>query len=200
MRRIARPPWLLLFIPLVASLVGCADQAAQAPTAPTAVLSSVSAASAGGLSSGTAAAKQSKPDLPFSGVVTGEVAFDSNPRGCAAGFTAITSAKGPASHLGLSSWYSEHCLENGSDIAGGVLVLTAANGDEVHATYTGKAGGFPPETGGPIAVTGNIVFAGGTGRFKNASGTAELSATIVFEGMLDPSWAGRWEWKGTIRY
>ena len=137
--------------------------------------------------------------MPFSGVVAGEVALDENPRLCSAGFTAITDAKGPASHLGLTSWYSEHCLENDSDIVGGVLVLTAANGDEVHATYTGKAGGFPPALGGPIAVTGNIVFAGGTGRFKNASG-AELSATIVCEGMLDPSWAGRWEWKGTIRY
>ena len=199
MRRIVRPPWPLLFIPLVASLAGCADNAAQAPTAPTAVLSSVSAAPAGGLS-GTAAAKLSKPDVPFSGVVTGEVAFDKNPLGCGAGFTAITAAKGPASHLGLTSWYSEHCLVNGSDIVGEVLVLTAANGDEVHATYTGKAGGFPPAIGGPIAVTGTIVFSGGTGRFKNASGTAELSATVVFEGMLDPSWAGRWEWKGTIKY
>ena len=43
------------------------------------------------------------------------------------------------------------------------------------------------------------LFSGGTGRFKTASG-AELSATIVREGMLDPSWAGRWEWKGTIGY
>ena len=200
MRRTVRPPWLLLFIPLVASLAGCADNAAQAPTAPTAVLSSVSAASAGGLSSGTAAAKLSKPDVPFSGVVAGEVAFDKNPRPCSAGFTAITAAKGPASHLGLTSWHSEHCLEKGSDIVGGVLVLTAANGDEVHATYTGKAGNFPAQIGGSIAVTGTIVFSGGTGRFKNASGTAELRASVVFEGMLDPSWAGRWEWKGTIRY
>jgi hypothetical protein len=164
------------------------------------VLSSISAASAGGLSSGTAAAKLSKPDVPFSGVVAGEVAFDTNPRPCSAGFTAITAAKGPASHLGLTSWHSEHCLENGSDIVGGVLVLTAANGDEVHATYTGKAGNFPAQIGGSITVTGTIVFSGGTGRFKNASGTAELSASVVSEGMMDPSWAGGWEWKGTIRY
>jgi hypothetical protein len=200
MRRTVRPPWLLLFIPVVACLAGCADNAAQAPAAPTAALSSASAASAAGLSSGTAAAKLIKPEVPFSGVVTGEVAFDKNPLDCAAGFTAITAAKGPASHLGLTSWYSEHCLVNGSEIVGRLLVLTAADGDEVHATYTGSAGGFPPEIGGPIAVTGKIVFSGGTGRFKNASGSADLTATVVFEGMMDPSWAGRWEWKGTITY
>jgi hypothetical protein len=139
-------------------------------------------------------------DVPFSGVVTGQVAFDSNPRGCSAGFTAITTAKGPASHLGLTSWNSEHCLEAGSEIVDGVLVLTAANGDEVHATYTGKAGDFPAQVGGLITVTGTIVISGGTGRFENASGTAALSASVVFEGLTDPSWAGRWEWKGTIRY
>lgn len=200
MRQVVRPPWLLLFIPLLASLAGCADNTAQAPAAPTAVLSSVSAASAGGLSSGTAAAKQHTPEVPFSGVVTGEVAFDKNPLNCGAGFTAITAAKGPASHLGLTSWYSEHCLVNGSEIVGVVLVLTAANGDEIHGTYTGSAGGFPPQIGGAIAVAGTIVFSGGTGRFENASGSAELSASVIFEGMMDPSWAGKWEWKGTIRY
>jgi hypothetical protein len=200
MRQVVRPPWLLLFIPLLASLAGCADNTAQAPAAPTAVLSSVSAASAGGLSSGTAAAKQSTPEVPFSGVVTGEVAFDKNPLDCGAGFTAITAAKGPASHLGLTSWYSEHCLVNGSEIVGVVLVLTAANGDEVYGTYTGRAGGFPPQIGGAIAVTGTIVFSGGTGRFEHASGSAELSASVIFEGMMDPSWAGKWEWKGAIRY
>jgi hypothetical protein len=199
MRRVVRPPWLLLLIPLVASFVGCADNAIQAPAAPTAVLSSDSAASAGGLSSGTAAAKLSRPDVPFSGVVTGEAAFDfvNNPKGCAAGFTTITTAKGQGTHMGRTTWRSEHCLGEASEILNGALVLSAANGDDIYATYTGSCA-HPP--GDLVICSGDMMFTGGTGRFKNASGTAEFGGEIVFEGFNDPSWPGRWEWKGTIRY
>lgn len=55
MRRELRPLFLVLVIPLVALLSGCADNAGSVPAAPTAVLSSVSAASSGVQSSSAAA-------------------------------------------------------------------------------------------------------------------------------------------------
>jgi hypothetical protein len=95
-------------------------------------------------------------DVPFTGTITGVAAFDiANPMGCVLGFTAVTDASGTASHIGLTAFHSEHCVlvgPGGGQLVGGVLVLTAANGDELHGTYTGSFGAFPP-IGDPIVVT-----------------------------------------------
>jgi hypothetical protein len=48
--------------------------------------------------------------------------------------------------------------------------------------------------------SGNAAFSGGTGRFADASGTAEWNATVMNEGFADFAWSGRWEWRGSIRY
>jgi hypothetical protein len=101
--------------------------------------------------------------------------------------------------MGLTSWQSQHCLSEANDFLDAELVLSAANGDKIYATYTGRCFGLPV-IGESVTCSGNLVFSGGTGRFKNASGTAELSASIVFEGFTDPSWPGQWEWKGMINY
>jgi hypothetical protein len=139
--------------------------------------------------------------LPFSGVVTGEASFDTNPRGCASGFTTITEAKGTASHLGLTVFRSDHCLALATGaIEGGRLVLIAADGDEIHATYEGVSAPLPPQIGDPIAVSATMTIVGGTGRFAQATGTAEIVGEVTFEGFSDPSWHGRWEWKGTLTY
>lgn len=140
-------------------------------------------------------------DVPFSGVVTGEAEFDfaANPKDCVLGFTTVTTARGTASHLGLTTWISQHCLGEDSTIVDAELVLISANGDEIHATYTGSCTG-PEVIGDPVTCSVDVVFSGGTGRFVNASGTAELIATVIFEGFEDLSWPGRWEWKGSIRY
>ncbi len=136
---------------------------------------------------------------PFTGEATGHASFDrSNPRGCAAGFTTITDASGTATHLGKIAFHCEHCVTATGDMSGSA-VLTAANGDEVRATYTGTS--TPPgQIGEPIYVISTMVIAGGTGRFANASGEAEVKATVTFEGFDKPTWPGRWEWRGTIRY
>jgi hypothetical protein len=142
-------------------------------------------------------------EVPFSGTLTGEAAYDlGNPKSCAIGFTVVTDARGTASHLGRTTFHSEHCIvptPDGGQIVGGVLVLTAANGDELHGTYTGSFGAFPP-IGDPVVVTGTWVVSGGTGLFENASGTAEMRAQVIWEGVGDPSNPGRWEWSGTLRY
>jgi hypothetical protein len=138
-------------------------------------------------------------ERPFIGSAKGAAFFDlSNPRGCVAGFTTITNAKGTASHLGLSSFHAEHCVMPDGGMTGS-LVLTAADGDEVHGTYTGGSTA-PGQIGEPIHVAAAIVISGGTGRFLNASGEASMTATITFEGFDRLTWPGTWEWSGSISY
>lgn len=79
-----------------------------------------------------------------------------------------------AAHLGLVSGDFEHCsridFETGaSTLADGVAVITAANGDELWATYrTADA---------PMGEFDELLrFDGGTGRFESASGEALASA------------------------
>jgi len=187
-----------LLTAVVVLAIGC-SQSPVAPSPPPAA-ASAAASTVSAMPGGAIVPYGMKgQDVPFSGVVTGEAAFDSNPKGCGAGFTTVTTAKGQASHMGLTSWQSQHCLSEANDFLDAELVLSAANGDKIYATYTGRCFGLPV-IGESVTCSGNLVFSGGTGRFKNASGTAELSASIVFEGFTDPSWPGQWEWKGMINY
>jgi hypothetical protein len=69
----------------------------------------------------------------------------------------------------------------------GCLTLTAPNGDILEATYDVGGGALNSHLWAPS--TGALTFTGGTGRFKNASGSATFTAmNIVFYGAS--SWAG----------
>ncbi len=193
MRRIVRPPLLLLFIPLLACVAGCADNAASVPAAPTAQVSAMKAA-------GT----PSKPDVPFGGAATGGVTVVVPSQECQTsappplyGFGTIT-ATGNALHMGNINIRTEQCLNlNTGVINGRLIVLTAANGDELHGTFTGQS-----ESSGVVGTvfhtTFTMVFNGGTGRFENATGTAEVSGVLTHAESFP--WPGRWEWTGTVRY
>jgi len=197
MCRIVRSPFFLLCLPLVLCLVGCADNAAQAPAAPTAVLSSASAASAGGLSSMTAAAKPPKPDVPFRGEVTGELIMTVGAAICSGANLGVSNATGQALHMGNMTYHTEQCVNpSNGGVTGKVLVLTAANGDELHGTFVGRS--FPGDVVGQFKVLATFTFTGGTGRFENATGTAAM--TGVLTRTAGPSFSGRWEWTGTVRY
>jgi hypothetical protein len=203
MRRIVHSPSFLLFIPLVMCLAGCADQAAQAPTAPTAALSSVSAASAGGLSSMTAAAKLTKPDVPFRGAVTGELTVTLGSPSCPAGTgLGVTNATGQALHMGNITYHTRQCIARNPDlttiITGMDLVVTAANGDELHGTFSGRSKPAGTPAGSQTLVEAKFLFTGGTGRFENATGRADMTA--VLNTAAGSPFPGRWEWTGTIRY
>ncbi|GAA4437106.1 hypothetical protein GCM10023188_30940 [Pontibacter saemangeumensis] len=52
-------------------------------------------------------------------------------------------------------------------ITNGTNVITAANGDELHSSFTGTA---VPQQDGRLLVTVNHTITGGTGRFYDASG------------------------------
>jgi len=59
----------------------------------------------------------------------------------------------------------------------GCLILTAPNGDTLAATYD-AAGTAPPNANHFSPATGTLTFTGGTGRFRNASGSATLTAVF----------------------
>lgn len=95
--------------------------------------------------------------------------------------------EGQATHMGHFTGTVEHCTQIQDFQTGvvttsdGVLVFTAANGDELWGTYWGT-----PAAGG--GTDEHMTFAGGTGRFASASGGGighavcdRQAGTCVFE-------------------
>jgi hypothetical protein len=136
-------------------------------------------------------------DVPFSGAVTGGLAFVRNPQNCPSpAGTGISNATGNALHMGNITYYTEQCVNPVTGaIDGRKLILTAANGDELYGTFVGQS---EPAGGSQFEVRATFVFKGGTGRFTNATGTAEMTAVLTREASFP--WPGRWEWTGSIRY
>lgn len=137
-------------------------------------------------------------DVPFSGEVTGGVVFGANIQNCPAGFTGVITAAGTALHMGNVTIHTEQCINPLTGVIDGrVLVLTAANGDELHGTFAGQSEASG-EIGDQFQAYVTFTFKGGTGRFTNATGTAKMTAHLTHAATFP--WPGRWEWTGTIRY
>ena len=90
----------------------------------------------------------------------------------------IITGSGYATHLGKVTLSSYDCINFTSPTAfifqmlqGMKVVLTAANGDQLFATYRGSA---TPQPGGVLLLSGTFSFMGGTGRFARATGTGTL--------------------------
>ena len=66
----------------------------------------------------------------------------------------------------------------------GSIVYTSSNGDELHAVVTGELNGL---TG---AITATVSYAGGTGRFASASGSASLAGQLGAGGTISVTVAG----------
>lgn len=139
-------------------------------------------------------------EVPFSGAVTGGLRALVNPQNCPSGRTSVNDATGTALHIGRITYHTEQCVDQSVlpwGVDGRVLILTAANGDKLHGTFTGQST-VPGGVGTEVHVSGTFVFRGGTGRFEDATGTAEMTGVITQAATFP--WPGRWEWKGTIRY
>ena len=65
---------------------------------------------------------------------------------------------------------------------------TAANGDQIYATFTGELNGV---TG---VITATVTYVGGTGQFANASGTATLSGQLLPGGAIEVTIEGTLEY------
>ena len=148
-------------------------------------------------------AEENGTNRPLKGSVVGSASIDVvNTNGCPAGYAYVTTtALGNLSHLGLTVSRMTHCSNsNGTDYTNANVTLIAANGDELWATYT-----FAYKTPDRILVF-LCSFNGGTGRFENATGTANFDARVtpVFDenGQMDPTVPWPWQatFKGSISY
>lgn len=144
---------------------------------------------------------------PFKGSLAGEVTF--GPVGlnvCPATDVFLgdlrtdSEATGEVSHMGRTTMISNHCTPAFETIAGGEMVLEAANGDDVYIHYWGWAP-FPiPGVTEIIEIDLDFAIVGGTGRFEGATGGGTMTAQAVFEGFFDPAWPASWQFIGTIGY
>ena len=124
--------------------------------------------------------------------------FGEEPDWCPTGFAPVhIEGSGTASHMGVIDVETWHCsnLDSGEFVMG-VEVTTAANGDELHGTYSGL---LTPITETEWICDTYHVYDGGTGRFGSASGeigpsTTSITFTSPFGGVLGG------EIVGTISY
>ena len=95
---------------------------------------------------------------------------------------------GHATHLGRYTETGHVSFSPTSDPAvlhvDASAIYTAANGDELHANI---AGTLNTKTG---VISASITYAGGTGRFVSASGSANLAAQLAPGGAISVSVAG----------
>jgi hypothetical protein len=115
---------------------------------------------------------------PFRGTATGQVT------GIGGSGELIITYTGQATHLGNFT-REERLFLNPDGTFTGTMVFTAANGDELWVEF---AGAFVS----PTTAEGSYTFVGGTGRFRDATGSADFQAvtpdgvhvTAEFEGSI----------------
>ena len=99
-------------------------------------------------------------------------------------------------HLGRTTASAEQVVTATgptTQVASNTTVYTAANGDQLFATWTGTSTLDPATL--TVAFSGPETYTGGTGRFADASGSAFVSGTAeLLAG------TGRFTSEGTIRY
>ena len=147
-----------------------------------------------------AAADTGGTDRPFKGTLAGSATFpfDLN---CPIGLRTVSEGSGTASHLGHVTMVSNHCTPPGNAITGGQMTLVAANGDELHITYSGTCSAPPfPPVGEVLTCSTDNVIVGGTGRLADATGEAQMTADVTNAGFGAPEWPITWTWDGTLSY
>ncbi len=121
--------------------------------------------------------------VPFKGSFSGTSTV--GPGRCTT-LTNVISATGQITHLGRFTTAQSHCIDpTGADplaFTQGIFTLTAANGDTVFGTYSGRL--VPTARPGLFQVDGVFTIDGGTGRFANASGGGDASGET---NLADPA-------------
>jgi len=103
------------------------------------------------------------------------------------GLELIINGTGNATHLGKSTLYVKDYVIFDSplnEIRDGIIVFTAANGDELNAECWGWAQNPTPET---VKFWGEFNITGGTGRFEDAIGSGAWDG----EGISNPDGTGQ---------
>jgi hypothetical protein len=120
--------------------------------------------------------------VPFQGSAEGAIVSAAPGPG---GVELAVEAEGTATQLGQFFREETILFNPATGALTGLIVFTAANGDQLFGTVDG---GFVS----PTNATGSYSFTGGTGRFENASGEADFSLsspdgvhfTVEFNGSL----------------
>lgn len=91
------------------------------------------------------------------------------------GLHLAVAGEGNATHLGRFT-LEEHAIIHADGTVQATVVWTAADGDQLF--YSDMARFTSPTT-----AAGTLTFTGGTGRFTNASGTADFEAVVAADGI-----------------
>jgi hypothetical protein len=130
-----------------------------------------------------AAPVASAGDRPFQGHASGAIVALPDPSADAPGVIQYT---GQATHLGRFTRTEYFFLDETGRVFGW-MVYTAADGDQLRLDFDGR---FVS----PTTAVGTYEFAGGTGRFRDASGTADFEAVLGDQGHVEVVF------DGSIRY
>lgn len=114
--------------------------------------------------------------VPFEGSDSGTFAFD--PFACSAGLQVLVTGAGTATHIGKYTYRSTECFDPATgEVTAGSFRLTAANGDTIAGTFSGRA--LPSASPNVVILEHTALVTGGTGRFAGATGQ------LVFAGEAD---------------
>jgi hypothetical protein len=126
---------------------------------------------------------------PFSGSCT--LTFNAPPFPLPAIHHQIDTGTCHFAHLGLTDFYGELDINFAAGTQSGWRTLTAANGDELHLTVSGRNGAGA--VGGMVSIDAQFVIAGGTGRFAGATGSGRAigvanlitrTTTVAMDGSI----------------
>ena len=141
-------------------------------------------------------------NVPFKAAFTiSESVVFGGSNGCNA--TGMIRGSGQASHLGRATLVSQDCIVFTSptspnfNFSSSTLVLQAANGDQLFATYSGTA---TPQAGGALLLSGQFILNGGTGRFASATGTGTIDGLEDISGVPYQPAVGTVMLSGKISY
>jgi hypothetical protein len=153
--------------------------------------------------SGILLAADNQKARPFYGELSGEASF--LPNGVCTGPDMLpvethSISSGQLTHLGRSIMQTTHCPTTTGETVGGKATITAANGDQLTATYYVSTS-VPFENIGDVAIQeGLLKITGGTGRFQGASGDLKMTVFVTYQGLADPSWPIQMVLVGKITY
>ena len=120
-----------------------------------------------------------KPAVPFKASLTTQETLGFDPVACPIAFLqGTTTGAGHASHMGSVTLHSTDCVVQAAGqftFTDGRLVLTAANGDQLNASYSGML--LPSATPAVYTLSGSFTVTGGTGRFDGATGSGSLQGS-----------------------
>lgn len=137
----------------------CSAASPTSPTSPAASSSHVGAAAAG----------QAGSALPFNGTLQASEAVDGNLHHLV--------GSGNGTHVGQFSYAAEIAVDEATGDGTGTVTWTAANGDTIDAR---TAGAIVDASDSSITIRETQTITGGSGRFRNASGTIVVTRTLDF--------------------